>query len=199
MAHDPESVLTRGASDPDLVVAYGPDPQHVCDVWWPGSAQPADPAPLVLLIHGGFWQPALAGHGYIVGLIEYARLRMPGGGWPGTFDDIAAALDRVPQMINDVVGQELAPPVLVGHSAGGHLALWAAARHRLPITSSWRLTQPTKITGVVALAPVACLGQADRDGVGDGAVAELLGFRPRVTRCLLPPLDLADVLVERRR
>ena len=96
----------------------------------------------MLIIHGGFWQAewdrmharpmaaALADAGYLVGSVEYRRIGSPGGGgWPGTFDDVAAAIDELPEMITAVAPDplHLQGVVLVGHSAGGHLALWAAA------------------------------------------------------------------------
>lgn len=187
MPYDSQSVLTRAARPPDEVLAYGPGPEQVCDVWWTRPAPGERRRPLVLLIHGGFWRAeydrrhalpmaeALADAGFVVALVEYARVGMPGGGWPGTFDDVADAVDRLPQMINDAARYELSRPVLVGHSAGGQLALWAGARHRLPPDCRWHRAEPIKIDGVVGLAPVACLGDADRTGVGGGAVARLMG------------------------
>lgn len=189
---DPRSILTRAARAPDAVVVYGPDPNQICEVWWPRRSltvldQPV--AALVLLIHGGFWQAeydcaharpmavALADAGHVVGSVEYRRLGSPGGGWPGTFDDVSAAVDQLPDLIGaSAPGHvEIDGVVLVGHSAGGQLVLWAAARHRLPKDSGWHRTPARDLRGVVALAPVAELGRADREDVGEGAVAELLG------------------------
>jgi pimeloyl-ACP methyl ester carboxylesterase len=111
--------------------------------------------------------------------VEYRRTGQPGGGWPGTFDDVAAGVARSPAAIAEALGTAapvvrgsrdpgMPPPavVLLGHSAGGHLALWYAA------------TQPGRVAGVVALAPVADLAQAYALGLDDGAVAELLGGGP---------------------
>jgi acetyl esterase/lipase len=146
-------------------------------------APPAPPRPLVVVVHGGFWRAAydrghtapvaadLAARGWPVATIEYRRTGAPGGGWPGTFDDVAAAIAGAPEAVNAIAtarGRPATPgpAILLGHSAGGQLALWYAA------------TAPDGIAGVLALAPVADLAQAYADGVGGGAVAELLGGGP---------------------
>jgi acetyl esterase/lipase len=120
----------------------------------------------VVFLHGGFWRAAwdrthvaplaadLASRGYLVACPEYRRTGAPGGGWPGTFDDVLAALAVLP----------VGPPILAGHSAGGHLALWAATR--------------VPAVGVVALAPVSNLTGAYRLDLDHGAVAALLGGSP---------------------
>ena len=190
VAGDPRDVLTRSARPPDAVVAYGPGPEQFGEVWWPVA--PADQASersvLVLVVHGGFWQSewdrmharpmaaALADEGFVVGSVEYRRIGSAGG-WPGTFDDIAAAVDRLPEMIKGITpsGVHTEGVVLIGHSAGGHLVLWAAARHRLPTGVAWHHADSPAVTGVVALAPVSALSRADREDVGEGAVAQLVG------------------------
>lgn len=181
---DPREVLTRPAPAPPLTVAYGPLPDQVVDVWPTGGG-----APLLIYVHGGFWRARfdrmharplandLAGRGYTVAAIEYRRVGQPDGGWPGTFADLALAVDTVPGVL-DGQGVQVGPVVLVGHSAGGHLVLWAANRHRLPEDSPWRLVEPPSIQGVLALAPVCDLAQAYHDNLDDGAVADLLGGGP---------------------
>src|SRR5262249_20385635 len=151
------------APPPDLVLSYGPGPDHVADLRLPprrAGALPAGapppvtrPAPLVVFLHGGFWRAAfyrthigplstaLAAAGFAVCVPEFRRTGQRGGGWPGPFDDVAAAVDTLPALVRDAadagrVSDE--PALLAGHSAGGHLALWAAARHRLPPGSRWR-------------------------------------------------------------
>jgi acetyl esterase/lipase len=128
---DSREVLTRPAPPPDLTLTYGPHPDHVIDVRLP----PSRPAPLIVMIHGGFWRAAydrthtgpltsaLAAAGYVVAIPEFRRTGQEGGGWPGTFDDVAAALEAVPDLLAPYSED---PPVLLGHSAGGHLAVWAA-------------------------------------------------------------------------
>jgi acetyl esterase/lipase len=119
----------------------------------------------LIVLHGGFWRQAydrthlsataaaLAGRGYVVALAEYRRVG-GGGGWPGTFDDVVRVVEGA---------WRGAPSVLLGHSAGGHLALWAARR------------APDAVSRVVALAPVADLGYARALRLSGGAVDELLG------------------------
>ena len=130
---------------PARTVAYGIDPAQVYDVRTPGSAPTGT---TVVVVHGGFWkaewdrdhvaQPdqAFADAGHHVAVVEYRRTGMRGGGWPGTFADVSAAVDAI-------VGDPSLPDrcVLVGHSAGGHLVTLAATQSR---------AQP--LAGVVALA-----------------------------------------------
>src|SRR5262249_24333179 len=151
----PDDVLTRPAPAPDLVIRYGTGPEHVADVRLPKSrtGAAARPSPLVIFLHGGFWRvaydrshtgpmaTALASAGYAVCVPEFRRTGQPGGGWPGTFDHAAAAVDRSPALVRDAAGPGViadGPPLLAGHSAGGHLALWAAGRYRQGPDSAWR-------------------------------------------------------------
>jgi acetyl esterase/lipase len=152
-------------------VAYGEHPDQVADVRLPGG--PARGT--VLFLHGGFWRAAfdrlhvaplavaLAAAGFVAITPEYRRTGSPGGGWPGTFDDVAAAVRTAPALVG------AGPLVLAGHSAGGQLALWAA--HHLATAG-----RPPR--GVVALAPVADLTAAYHLDLGRGAVATLLGGAP---------------------
>src|SRR5215472_11701981 len=102
-------VLTRPAPPPDVVLRYGPDLNHVADLRLPAvPAAGREPAPLVLFLHGGFWRAAydrvhtgplaaaLAADGFAVCAPEFRRIGQPGGGWSGTFDDVAAAIDVLP-------------------------------------------------------------------------------------------------------
>ena len=178
MTNDPRAVLTRPAPPPDLTVRYGEHPEHVIDVRVP----PAGSAPrrLVVFIHGGFWRAAydrhhcgplaadLAARGWPVATIEFRRVGQEGGGWPGTFDDVATAVRAAPRLIADAGRPDLVTgaPIVAGHSAGGHLALWCAR------------AAPDTAAGALALAPVCDLRTAYDRGLGDGAVAELLGGGP---------------------
>jgi acetyl esterase/lipase len=183
VALDPRDVLTRPASPPDFTVAYGDDPEQIADVRMPRPG--VDVRPLVIFVHGGFWMSewdrahaaplatALAALGYPVASLEFRRVGQPGGGWPGTFNDVATGVAELPEMVVVAVAERggVAPdttrPILVGHSAGAHLALWVARR-----------LGPSGTRGVVALAPVANLATAYELGLGDGAVAKLLGGGP---------------------
>ncbi|SDY89007.1 Acetyl esterase/lipase [Micromonospora pattaloongensis] len=190
-ATDPRAVLTRPAPPPDLTVRYGPLADHVADVRRPRTV--TGPAPLVLVVHGGFWRAAydrqhtgplcddLAGRGFAVAAIEYRRVGRDGGGWPDIFDDVALAVDRVPGLVAEALGDRVRADrvVLLGHSAGGHLAVWAAARHRLPATAPWRTPAPSPaVRGVVSLAGVLDLAAASAQRLGDAATDELLGGDP---------------------
>jgi dipeptidyl aminopeptidase/acylaminoacyl peptidase len=172
---DPRAVLTRPAPPPDLVLRYGDHPDHVIDVRVPRRQS----GPLVIFIHGGFWRAAfdrthtgplaadLAGRGWPVASIEFRRTGQPGGGWTGTFDDVAAAVRAAPELLAAARPDlDTAAPIAAGHSAGGQLALWCAVQ------------SPGRLGGVLALAAVCDLGTAYHRQLGSGAVAELLGGGP---------------------
>jgi acetyl esterase/lipase len=175
------SVLSRPASPPDAVVPYGSDAENVADLRLGSS--PAAERPLVVLVHGGFWRPeydrlhlrplteALSAAGWCTALPEYRRV-------PGEPDLAVADVHRAvtglpghPRMAGRTDGRV----VLVGHSAGGHLALQAAAR--------------TAVAGVLALAPVADLRLAEELALGGDAVTAFLGA-PAATRADLDPVRL---------
>jgi acetyl esterase/lipase len=149
---------------------------------------------VVIFLHGGFWRSefdrthtgplaeALAASGFAVGTPEFRRTGQPGGGWPGTFDDVAAAVDAVPGLVAAVAAAaggaaDLSRVVLAGHSAGGHLALWAAGRGTLPAADRWAAGAPA-IRGAVSLAGVCDLAACYRLGLGGGAAGALLGGGP---------------------
>lgn len=176
-------VLDRPAPPPDLVLPYGPRPEHVIDLRLP----PRLPAPLIVLIHGGFWRPAfdrthldpmghaLATAGYTVAIPEYRRAGMAEEGWAGTFNDIALALDQVAK-IAEPHGADIGRITWAGHSAGGHLVLWAAARPGLPSGSGWR--GPCTATHVVSLAGCNSLRLCAEWNLGAGAARNLMGGMP---------------------
>jgi pimeloyl-ACP methyl ester carboxylesterase len=128
------------------------------------------------------------------------------GRWPDTFDDIAAALDALPALAREALPQaDLRRTVLTGHSAGGHLALWAAARHVLPADAAWRTSGPAPLRGVVALAPIADFAVAEKLEVCGHAALQLLGGGDQFTDrqryadpALLLPTGIATTLVQGR-
>lgn len=170
MAHaEPASLIdyTRQARHPaDAVVPYGPAPSQVSELFLPKGR---GPHPVVVLLHGGcflkqyegFAQTSalaadLAGRGYAVWNVEYRKLGEPGAGYPGTFQDVGAAVDRL-RAEAPKYHLDLGRVVAIGHSAGGHLALWAASRGRLPTDSPLRVADPLKIGAVISLAGIGDL------------------------------------------
>ncbi|MEH3078116.1 MAG: alpha/beta hydrolase [Quadrisphaera sp.] len=153
-----------------VLVRYGDDPQQEVEVW---SAAPGERSRgTAVLVHGGYWRtpwaadlmhplvPAFTERGWRVAVPEYRRIGS-GGGWPATSDDVAAALAALDRQDDDAGGGR-GPVVLVGHSAGGHLALVHSA----------------VASAVVALAPVTDLVRGYAEGIGNGAVAELMTASP---------------------
>jgi acetyl esterase/lipase len=173
-------VLNQHKLPPAPCIAYGDHPDQVANLHLP--AKEGGPWPCVVLIHGGFWRTGwdrtlmtglaveLAGRGIAAWNVEYRRVGQPGGGWPGTLEDAAAAVDRLAE-VDEVDADRV---VTCGHSAGGHLALWLAARHRIPAGSPGAGPRVRPV-GAVAQAAVCDLERAWRDGLGSGAVAGLLG------------------------
>lgn len=168
--HEDRSIFTRTATFPDEVASYGPEAEHVADVRYGGER--AGERPLVVLIHGGFWRPsidrthtgpmaaALAAKGWTVAAVEYRRVpEHPNF----TIEDIALALRTLPAKLGKHDGRVL----VMGHSAGGHLTLWAAAAR--PIA---------QLHGALALAPAADLQLAHELNLGDRATLAFLGEDP---------------------
>ena len=197
-APDRSDVLVRSARPPDLTIRYGDDASQLADVHLPppeavSGAGIGGRALLALFLHGGFWRAqygrehtaplaeALARAGFAVCAPEYRRSGQRGGGWPGTFDDVAAAVDRLPGLVRQAAGGliEAERMVLAGHSAGGHLALWAASRHRLPEDSPWHRAEAMTGCAVVALAAVCDLEACHELRLGHGAADALMGGRPQ--------------------
>ena len=172
-------LLARPRPAPDKVVAYGPDPLQFGQLWLPASK---GTHPVVVMIHGGCWQASLPGvelmayisddlrrRGIAVWNIEYRRVGGAGGGYPGTFQDVGRATDYL-RMIARTEHLDLGHVVLVGHSAGGQLGLWAAARRRLARTDRLFAPNPLPVSGVVTLAGINDL--AAYRATGPGACGE---------------------------
>ncbi|HEY8600473.1 MAG TPA: alpha/beta hydrolase [Thermomicrobiales bacterium] len=197
---------------------YGPVPTGFGDLRTPSGA---GPHPVVILVHGGYWRARygldlmdglgddLARRGVASWNIEYRRLGDPGGGWPGTFRDVAAAAERLRALAPEH-HLDLMRVVTIGHSAGGHLALWLAARRRAPIGAlgdgEWAdLTGPNvlPLAGVISQAGVADLTEGWRRKLSNDVITELLGGTPEsvperyavADPALLLPLGLPQALV----
>ena len=167
------------------VHAYGGADPQVGDLVLPAGA---GPHPVVVLVHGGFWRAQydrslmaplaadLAARGWAAWNIEYRRVG-EGGGWPGTFDDVAAAVDHLAVLAEAGEPLDLERIVAVGHSAGGHLALWLAGRPSLPAGAPGH-APAVAVAGAVSQAGVADLVAAAAAGVGGSAVSDLIGGPP---------------------
>jgi acetyl esterase/lipase len=183
-----------------LRAAYGPAADQFLEVTLPppvpernGSAvlsgHPAgdEPAPVVVVLHGGFWRAPygielarplaadLAGRGWAAVAVEYRRVGA-GGGWPTTLEDVAAAIDALPD-VPVAARLDLTDVTVVGHSAGGHLAAWVAGRARLPAGAPGSGPR-VAVTAAVLQAGVLDLTAAVAADLGAGATVDLLGGTP---------------------
>ena len=158
-------ILALETPSPSLQMAYGPEPAHTTLLF----ASTAQVKAQVVLIHGGCWSnqytrahitplaSALANRGFNVWVPEYRRVGDVGGGWPGTYQDVAAA-------INHVADQVPEPPTVVGHSAGGHLALLAATDPNVAVAG---------VVGLAAITDLSTYGQ--QEGSCPAMVEALMG------------------------
>lgn len=186
-------LLARERRTADLRIAYGPDRLQFGELWLPAGE---GPHPLVIMIHGGCWRADLPGtelmdfaaedlrrHGMAVWNIEYRRIGHEGGGYPGTFADVALAVDHARNLAAPH-RLDLTRVVLTGHSAGGHLAVWALGRHRLPSSSPLRSGDPLPARGAVPLAGIIDLAAYHADGPdecgGPGTIDALVGASERM-------------------
>ena len=155
--------------------------------WWLPPNAPPGKLPTVVLVHGGYWRATydlsledavaadLAARGFLVWNIDYRPSSDP---YPATFVDAAAAYDHLATgLFADRVDPERVS--VVGHSAGGHLALWLASRDNLPDGAPGAGRKGPKPAVAVGQAPVASLVDGARLGLGSGAVQALLGGTPQ--------------------
>jgi acetyl esterase/lipase len=166
---------------------YGQNPQHFAELRLPDGR---GPFPFLFVIHGGFWQSAynlshishlcaaLTRKGVITCNLEYRRLGDSGGGWPGTFQDVSLATNHILGMISSDRRVDAARTAVLGHSAGGHLALWLVSRHRIPKASPLHSGQKYRLGSAVSLAGVCDLRRAFQQRLGNGVVAKLIGGTP---------------------
>jgi acetyl esterase/lipase len=168
-----DDILDLPPPKADARVAYGNDPNQFLDLRLPQSKHAH---PLAICIHGGFWRKkydleyfghlgsALTAKGIATANLEYRRVGNPGGGWPGTFADIRAAYQFLTQSAGKY-GFDAQRVIVLGHSAGGQLALCLAAR------------EPA-IKAAVSLAGVVDLPRAYELHLSNDAVVEFLGGNP---------------------
>lgn len=167
-------ILTLPAPPADVRIPYGSDALQFGELRLPAGS---GPHPLVMYIHGGFWRAAYtlehAGHvcaaltraGAATWNLEYRRIGNPGGGWPGTLEDVEQGALHVRELAR-TYALDLERVVVAGHSAGGQLALWLAAQGAVDLR------------GAVSLAGVVDLRRAWELPLSDGIVGEFLGGSP---------------------
>jgi acetyl esterase/lipase len=141
------------------------------------------------VVHGGYWRAryslehighlcaALVAAGVATWSLEYRRLGNHGGGWPGTFQDVAQGADHL-RALGGTYPLDLARVVAVGHSAGGHLAAWLGGRHRIAPESPLHSPQPLVLRGIVPLAGVLDLWRAWELRLSRGVAKQLMGGTP---------------------
>jgi len=169
-----QDILQLPPPKADARIPYGKDQFQFGDLRLPSGQ---GPHPVAIFIHGGFWRAAYdllhAGHlcaaltraGFATWNLEYRRVGNPGGGWPGTFDDVLHGAGHV-RALRQKYALDLNRTVAAGHSAGGHLVLWLAAQRAIDLR------------GVASLAGVSDLRRAYALQLGGGVVTQLLGGTP---------------------
>lgn len=191
-----------GAPEP-IRVRYGAHPEQYADLHLPASGTALA---VVVVVHGGFWRAGygadlgtplavdLANTGLAAWNLEYRRVG-GGGGWPATFTDVAAGVDALRDRGQRAAGGRLdiSRVVLLGHSAGGHLVVWAAGRHRLPAGAPGAAPA---VRPVGAVSQAGVLDLVDGARLGGGAVTDLLGGTPETVPSryrLASPVALAPL------
>lgn len=185
----PELATTR----PDHKIPYGTDALQYGELWLPAFAA-KEPHPVVVLIHGGCWLAELPGpelvafladdlrkQGVAVWSLTYRRIGHKGGGYPGTFDDIANGVAHLRELAG-TFDLDLTRAVVTGHSAGGHLALWVAAQKRIPAGSMLRRDQAVNfkaVVGIAAIPDLAYFARAGAHACGDTTIAQLVDTAER--------------------
>jgi acetyl esterase/lipase len=197
----------------DHILPYGEDTNQIGELRLPAGP---GPHPIIVLVHGGCWMPQASRYLAAMGdelkkdgiaswNIEYRRIGQPGGGWPGTYLDVGHAIDYL-RTIAPRYQLDLTHAAVLGHSAGGHLAMWAGSRRRLASTSPLYIANPLPIRGVINLAGVIdmaadiahyeemCRGPVITSLMGGSTAAVPERYREVSVRTFLP-LGLSQVLI----
>jgi acetyl esterase/lipase len=199
----------------DRRIPYGEDSNQHGDLRVPEGP---GPHPVAVLIHGGCFVAgydsawymgamgdALKADGIATWNIEYRRLGQPGGGWPGTYVDVGHAIDHLRALAGEY-DLDLGRVIILGHSAGGHLAIWAAARSRLPAASPLYTPEPLPVRGVIDMAgPIDMAANIQRYETlcRDTVITAMLGGTPaavperyaQASAIGLLPLGIPQVLI----
>ena len=203
------------ARPPDHRFQYGANPNQFGELRLPEGR---GPHPVAVLVHGGCWKAeyaslrdlspmgdALKDERIASWNIEYRRPRQEGSGWPGTYLDVGHAIDHLRQLATKF-DLDLSRVVVVGHSAGGHLAMWSAARQRLSSNSALRISDPLPLRGVINLAGTIDMTEniANMESLcRDTVVSTLLGGTPsamperyrEVSATTMLPLQVPQILI----
>jgi len=204
-------IFDTAAPKAEARLPYGTDALQFGDLRLPAGS---GPHPVIVVVHGGFWRAkynlehlghmcaALTAEGVATWSIEFRRIGNPGGAWPGTFQDVGQGADYLRQLA-PTYNLDLERVIAIGHSAGGHLACWLAARKRIPVSDILGVSDPLAFKGAVSLAGVVNLKQSWQLKLGRGVTEELMGGSPveyperyaTASPFELLPLALPQVLV----
>ena len=196
----------------DERIPYGPEALQFGELRLPHDSE--GQRPLVVVIHGGFWRnryslehigfvcEALRGAGYATWSLEYRRIGDEGGAWPGTFLDVGMGVDYA-RTIAPQYNLDLERVIVMGHSAGGHLALWAAGRHTIGEGDPLYTRDPLRPKAAISLAGVSDLKRGWELKLSGGVVYDLMGGAPEEEperyRAASPiemlPLDTRQILI----
>lgn len=196
-------------------IAYGTAPLQFGELRLPETDAVTAPYPVVLLIHGGCWlaeydmghvrplAQALADAGYASWTLEYRRVGDDGGGWPGTFHDVAQGADFLHQLAQQYP-LDLSRTVAVGHSAGGQLALWLASRHDYDAEHGFYRADAIELKGIVGLAAAADMDLLAQGRECDDAARRVLDGTPEqvesryaaVSPVRRVPLGVPQILID---
>lgn len=195
----------EAASRPTVTLRYGASAEQVADLRMPAGT---GPFPVAVIIHGGCWQKeetrlstaaladALTQRGIATLNIEYRRLGSIGGGWPGTWQDIGAAIDLLPT-VAPARRLDLSRVAVAGHSSGAHFAMWSAMRRQLDPSSPIRGRDPVKPALVVAIDGPSGLADfigMDADVCGGPVISQLVGGTPAQTPTRYAQIEVPDHL-----
>ncbi len=176
-----DDILKFPADAPTAKISYGAAPQQFAELRLPSGN---GPFPVVVVIHGGCWiqyattqytahlASELVKQGWATWNLEYRRAHEPGGGWPDTFADVGQGIDA----LRDAAKShplDISRVAVMGHSAGGQLALWAAGRRRIPSESALHTADPLPLRGAVSLAGIADMQSFAQHGPDDCAAGAL--------------------------